>query len=371
MELENVYDSYNEFYLNELSKKLNENKGIVIFGAGILGNKIATFLSNKNHNIICFADNNSNLWGSYINGIPVLSLVESGEKYSNSICIICIWNPRFHYEIIKKQLDQFKFEHIIHSAQIMQLYSEELLPHYHFANPNFYIQNKDQIFKTYELLSDAESKRQYILQLEYRFKIDFNSLPKSDSHNQYFPNGIINLSENEVFLDAGAYDGDTFLEFYKRVNGKYINYIALEPDPKNFEVIQLNLESYNNVVIDPFAVGERHEFLNFNSTGGEGASISNEGDVSVECVSIDEKYIKYKPTFLKFDIEGAELDALKGAQNVIQQFTPTIAVCIYHKPQDIFEIPLWINDLNPNYNFFVRTHGHDGFEFVLYAVSKK
>ena len=82
------------------------------------------------------------------------------------------------------------------------------------------------------------------------------------------------------------------------------------------------------------------------------------------------KYQILKPTFLKFDIEGAELDALKGAINVIKDMTPTIAICIYHKPQDIFEIPLWINKVNSNYNFYVRTHGSDGFEFVLYAVPK-
>ena len=148
----------------------------------------------------------------------------------------------------------------------MQLFPENLLPHYHFENPNFYIQNKEQIFKTYELLSDDESKKQYISQLKYRFKVDFSSLPKSDSHNQYFPDDIINLTENEVFLDAGAYDGDTFLEFYNRVNGKYLKYIALEPDPKNFDAIQSNLGNYNKILIDPYAVGERHEFLNFNST---------------------------------------------------------------------------------------------------------
>lgn len=371
MELENVFDENYEFYLNEVSIKLNDSTGIVIFGAGVLGKKISSYLLSKKYNIVCFADNNNDFLGTYVNGIPVLSLSESGEKYSNSSCIICIWNPRFHYDIIRKQLDQFNFKYIIHSAQIMQLFPEDLLPHYHFQNPNFYIKNKELILKTYNLLNDYESKKQYISQLKYRFKIDFSSLPKSDFHNQYFPAGIVNLTEDEVFLDAGAYDGDTFLEFHSRVNGKYLSYIALEPDPKNFLAIQSNLVNFNNIVIEPYAVGERHEFLSFNSTGGEGASIDNDGDISVECVSIDEKYKIHKPTFLKFDIEGAELEALKGAENLIKEMSPTIAVCIYHKPQDIFQIPLWINEINSNYNFHVRTHGEDGFEFVLYAIPKK
>jgi FkbM family methyltransferase len=219
-------------------------------------------------------------------------------------------------------------------------------------------------------LNDEESKKQYLNQLKYRLQINFDCIPVPDTKNQYFPNDIIHLKENEVFLDAGAYDGDTFIEFSNRVNNKYDKYIALEPDPQNYEQIKLNLHNKINVIIDPYAVGAKHEFLKFSSTGGEGASINNNGDISVECVSIDEKYYHFKPTFLKFDIEGAELDALRGAVKVIKDLTPKIAVCIYHKPEDIFEIPLWIHAINPNYNFHVRTHGADGFEFVLYAIPK-
>lgn len=371
MELESVFNDKDEYYLTRISDKLNNIHGIVIFGAGILGNKIAIHLKKLNFNIFCFADNNKDLWGQKINEIPVFSLPDAAAKFQMSTCIISIWNPLYHYDIIKKQLVELNFSNIIHSAQVMQLFSEDLLPHYHFENPQFYFENKNLIQKVYNLLYDNESKKQYLAQLNYRLKIDFDSLPVPDTKNQYFPSDLIYLTENEVFLDAGAYDGDTFFDFSKRVENKFNKYIALEPDPKNFELIKLNLINIQDVIIEPYAVGAKHEFLNFNSTGGEGASINFEGDISVECVTIDEKYKNYKPTFLKFDIEGAELDALKGASYIIKEFTPTIAVCIYHKPQDIFEIPLWINALNPNYNFHVRTHGNDGFEFVLYAIPKK
>ena len=370
MELENVFNEFNEFYLTEINDKLKNAKGIVIFGAGILGNKVAMHLKKLNFNIFCFADNNKQLWGQYIDEIPILSLSEASVKFQMSTCIIAIWNPLYHFDIVKMQLSDLNFYNVVHSAQVMQLYSENLLPHYHFATPDFYFENKEQICKVYELLEDNESKKQYLDQLKYRLTIDFDSLPTPDTKNQYFPSEIIILNSNEVFLDAGAYDGDTFIEFSARVDNKFDKYIALEPDPKNFDLIKLNLKNTENLIIDQYAIGAKNEFLNFNSTGGEGASINNEGNIRVECVSIDEKYKMYKPTFLKFDIEGAELDALNGALNVIKEYTPKIAVCIYHKPQDIFEIPLWINEVNSNYSFYVRTHGSDGFEFVLYAIPK-
>jgi FkbM family methyltransferase len=370
MELENIFKEYNKNYLSEISHKLNKAEGVVIFGAGILGKKIANHLRKENFNILCFVDNNEIFWGNKIDEIPVISLAEASKKFPTSICIIAIWNPLYHYALIKKQLAGFEFASIVHAAQIMQLYSNDLLPHYHFQSPDFYFDNKILINDAYSLLNDEESKKQYLNHLKYRLQINFDCIPVPDTKNQYFPNDIIHLKENEVFLDAGAYDGDTFIEFSYRVNNKYDKYIALEPDPKNYAQIKLNLQNRINLIIDPYAVGAKHEFLKFSSTGGEGASINNDGDISVECVSIDEKYLNLKPTFLKFDIEGAELDALRGAINVIKEMTPTIAVCIYHKPQDIFEIPLWINEVNSNYNFYVRTHGSDGFEFVLYAIPK-
>lgn len=371
MELENVFNEFAENYLDRIRINLNEADGIVIFGAGILGTKIAIHLQRLNHKIFGFADNNDKLWGSEINDIPIYSLSDASLKFHNSLCIISIWNPRFRYEIIRSQLKDLKFSNIVHAAQLLQLFSEDLLPHYHFENPQFYFKNKNQIKEVYDLLGDVESKKQFINQLKYRLTIDFESLPSPDSQNQYFPIDLIKLKRGEVFLDAGAYDGDTYFEFNKRVNNSYTKYIALEPDPLNYELIKSNLTNAHDVLIEPYAVGSKHEFLNFNSTGGEGASINNDGDISVECVTIDEKYKIYNPTFLKFDIEGAELDALKGAVNLIKDCTPTIAVCIYHKPQDIFEIPLWLKSVNSNYNFFVRTHGSDGFEFVLYALAKK
>lgn len=370
MELENIFREYSKNYLSEISQKLRNSDGVVIFGAGILGKKIAKHLREENFNIFCFVDNNEIYWGNKVDGTFVNSLAQASANFPKAICVIAIWNPLYHYAVIKKQLTNFKFASIVHAAQIMQLYSNDLLPHYHFQSPDFYLNNKNLIKEAYCLLNDEESKKQYLNQLRYRLQINFECLPTPDTKNQYFPNDIIKLKENEVFLDAGAYDGDTFFEFSSRVNNKYNKYIAIEPDPKNFELIKFNLKTSKNVIIEPFAVGDKHEFLNFNSTGGEGASINNEGNILVECVTIDEKYKLDKPTFLKFDIEGAELDALKGAINVIKETTPTIAVCIYHKPQDIFDIPIWINNINPNYNFYVRTHGSDGFEFVLYAIPK-
>jgi len=73
-------------------------------------------------------------------------------------------------------------------------------------------------------------------------------------------------------------------------------------------------------------------------------------------------------TYIKMDIEGAELNALKGAANTIKKNKPRLAICVYHKPEDILEIPVFLSELVPSYQFYLRHHSQYYIETVLYAV---
>jgi hypothetical protein len=115
------------------------------------------------------------------------------------------------------------------------------------------------------------------------------------------------------------------------------------------------------------AVGNENGVLKFDATGGGGAGLSDSGSINVNCVRIDD-FFNEEITFIKFDIEGAELSALKGAYNTIQKYKPKLAVCIYHLPNDLWEIILYIKKQFPFYDFSVRTHQYDGLDFVLYAI---
>ncbi len=115
-------------------------------------------------------------------------------------------------------------------------------------------------------------------------------------------------------------------------------------------------------------VGADNCTLKFDATGGGGAGISDSGTIEVECVRIDDKFYNEEPTYLKFDIEGAELDALSGAEKTIESYKPKLAVCIYHLPDDLWNIPLYLKRKYPFYKFYARTHQFDGLDFVLYAI---
>lgn len=373
MNIAEVFKKREPHVTEELSGLLNKNLPVIIAGAGNLGKKIASFLFKKNISVISFTDNNLNRRGETIHGKTILPASEiSLELKETAIWIVSIWSPGHSYAETKKQLQQLGVQNIFSAAALMQLFPEELLPHYHFQTPEFYLQHKQEMAEVYENLADEESKQQFLAHADARINLNFEGLPNADVSNQYFPADVVSPGTNEVFLDAGAFNGDTLQEFVSKTGSNFSKYIALEPDPANYEKLLKVASQYPKDVVEvfPYAVGAENGTLKFNATGGGGAGFSETGTIKVECKRIDDVFFKYKPTYLKFDIEGAELDALKGAQKTIKAYKPKLAVCIYHLPEDLWQIFLFLRQNFSFYKFYVRTHQYDGLDFVLYAIPK-
>ncbi|MNC49053.1 hypothetical protein D3C75_982030 [compost metagenome] len=110
--------------------------------------------------------------------------------------------------------------------------------------------------------------------------------------------------------------------------------------------------------------------LNFNKTSGEDGSIDEHGTDIVSVVSIDDA-IHERVTYIKMDIEGAELAALKGAENTIKNYSPVLAICMYHKASDYLDIFNYIRSVNSEYKFFFRHHLNYYAETVLYAIKNE
>lgn len=373
MNIAEVFEEKQTSVTGQLKSLLEQNLPVIVVGAGNLGKKIGLFLENQGLNFYSFTDNNPKRRGDKINDKTILPPAEvSIDLKEAAIWIVGIWSPGHSYVSTKHQLQSLGVTNIFPAAALMQLFPGDLLPHYHFQTPEYFLQYKNEIKKVYENLADEESKKQFLAHVDCRINLNFEDLPEADTANQYFPSDVVSLSANEVFLDAGAYDGDTLKDFTSRTNNKFIKYLALEPDPVSYKILQDVAASYENGIVEvfPYAVGVENTILKFDATGGAGAGFSENGSIEVECKRADDFFYNYKPTYLKFDIEGAELDALKGSEKIIETYRPKLAVCIYHLPDDLWRIFLYLHNKFPFYNFFARTHQYDGLDFVLYAIPK-
>ena len=229
--------------------------------------------------------------------------------------------------------------------------------------------NKAQFGEAYAMLADDLSRGTFEAFLNSKLGGAAQALAEVSRKEQYFPKDIIKLSDREVFVDGGAYTGDTLLTFLRLTGGHCTRCCAFEPDPATAARLAATVEKRGLRSVTVFNKGlwSAPATLPFAVWHGTSASaVSGGGEVSVEGVTVDR--LASDATFIKLDIEGAELEALKGAAQTIKRNRPKLAVCVYHKPGDLFEIPAFIRSLVPEYRLYLRQHQPVACETVLYAV---
>lgn len=188
---------------------------------------------------------------------------------------------------------------------------------------------------------------------------------------QYFDHEIMTPGPNEVFIDGGAYDLATARKFIEWCGGSYNAIYSFEPNSDNYKKCQSSLAAnpIENLVLLNKGIWDCESVLHFRMAG-EGSAVTQkqENTVEIETTSIDEVVGDNPVTFIKLDVEGSELKALQGAKNTIVRNRPKLAVCIYHKPEDIIEIPAYILSLIPDYKLYIRHYKVSYYETVLYAI---
>lgn len=153
--------------------------------------------------------------------------------------------------------------------------------------------------------------------------------------------------------------------------GGYRRIYAWDPDEENLNRLKENTRKFDNIVCIPYGMWSEKTELFFHSIGTGSSGIVENGADDVQRIkvdSIDNVCSGDKVTFIKMDIEGSEVEALKGAVNVIKRDKPKLAICIYHKPEHLYEIPFWIKETVPEYKLYIRQHSDTASETVLYAT---
>jgi len=352
---------------------------IVLFGAGELGRKTLSGLRRCEREVVAFSDNNSLLWGSVIEGIPVLSPTEAAERYGQfSLFVITIWRAGSNHRMAmtRQQLLNLNCAQIVPFALLFWRYPESFLPYFVFDLPSVLLKQNMKIIQAYELWADKASRQEYLCQLRFRFHLDFDGLPSPSIHQQYFPCDIFSITHNEIFVDCGAFNGDTIHDLLKLQPDFTGKIYALEPDPSNFKqlcsfVNILPQQIRDNIRILPNAVGRQRETLRFTATGTSASLLNPNGELNVECLPIDEILADTRPSFIKMDIEGAEIEALEGARRTINNSLPILAISVYHNPDHIWLIPILIKSMSSDYQLYLRAHNEEGWDLVCYAIPLK
>jgi len=347
-----------KFRINDL-KSFND---VVLFGAQNLGLKFLDYFKKIGVEISFFSDNDQNKWGKKIHGIEVIPPTKI--KGNQIVIITSQYLKEIYYQLEEQDLKQ------IIPYYVLSFIYPNIFPNsfYQYKIETFH-KFKNQIEQVFGMMSDQLSKEVFLSFLRFRFSLLPHDLP-SFCENQYFPGDFWQLKDNEIFLDLGAFDGDTFKEFLMVTKGNFNSYVALEPDKVNFGKFLSNISSKYKQKVFVFCkgAGAKNSKLGFSQLGQMDSYIDEASSEKVEIITVDELSKQYLFTTIKVDVEGYENQVLIGAKNAIQKLTPKIAISVYHKTSDLWEIPLKVLKINPDYKFYLRHHSHDIYDTVLYAV---
>jgi FkbM family methyltransferase len=325
---------------------------IVIFGCGAMGKYLLTGLRAAGVSPVAFAVD-VRPSPREVDGLGVLPIEKAVKAFPDALYVIAVFNGSAVLERVRRM-----GVNVTTFAQIARVYYGALLP---FGALD---RNNDMPEETAELFADAVSRLEYWGQSLWRDIFDPSFLPPyCDPAEIYFPPDLFTLGQEETFIDCGAYDGDTVREFYKRAGGEVL---AVEPDPENYKRLIAN---FPNIHAFQLAIGLSNERVQFDTGRGVSGEVGKGADW-VECNTLDNLLtaLWVVPTYIKMDVEGAEMDALKGAALMIKRHKPILAICLYHKPNDIWQIPAYLHELVPEYRLYLRRYAEDCWEEVLYCV---
>lgn len=369
-------------YAEKVKAKLQEicnDKKLVIWGASPFG--YGVFRSFKKHGfeeyIVAFCDNCKTKWNTYIDNLKVLSYEQIKENYRNSI-IFMICSDRWKKDIEKQLIDlkeQYIFVDVENNSDIYVMFKLMELLEKSSKTSSTGINKKEfnkLIDETSLILDDEESKNTLYARINFLKTANWKSFYNININKpQYFLDDFYKLTDKEIYVDLGAYNGDTILKFINTVGGggKYKKIIAFEADKENYKLLKTNIKknNLNNIDIYNLASWNKKTNISFDNDSSASSHIAENLDNKVQAEALDNLFLDIPITFIKMDIEGAEKESLFGTKKIIQKYKPKLAICVYHKWEDIYKIPRIIKSFVPEYKIYLRHHSYSLNETVCYA----
>lgn len=361
--------------------RLAGGRPIVLMGAGGLGRRALAGLRRHGVEPVAFVDNAPGRHGTATDGVRVLSAAAAAREFGRTAAfVVTIWGAhrRHRFAHSRDQLRELGCDIVLPFPPLFWKYADVLLPFYLQDLPSRVLEQRDDVKRAYDIWEDGASRAEYVAQVRFRLDADFDGLAHPVDHPQYFPPDLFAWSADEWVFDGGAYDGDTVRALSQIHGNRFGHLLSIEPDPANFAnlvaaVDALPADVRGRVDCRQVALGAKPQTLYLEATGTASSATSSgasAGSVPVQADTIDRLVGTNRPTFLKLDIEGFEIDALNGGRETIRKHGPVLAVCVYHLQDHLWKIPLLLRSWRDDYAFFLRPHNEEGWDLVCYAVPR-
>ena len=354
-------------FANKPTRVIPMGKAIWIFGTGHFGRDLCVALQRAGHTVAGFIETKPMV--KQVMSLPLINWQQWSHKHSAAPLCIGIFNRGMPLDALEVLARQAGARDVFLPWDLYNSIKDDLGWRYWLGDPDQILSQTDAIAQALECLSDDTSKRCLIDITSFRLGLHTSYASFTHGENQYFNPLTLDAFHNKPisYVDGGAFTGDTYLELCKlaEVKSAYL----FEPDSTNFAQLLINVPStVHSAQCLPLGLSDSFRILSFNAGNGEGATITDNGTAQIAVMALDDLLSRHSIDFIKLDVEGAELEALKGAQRLIERCRPVLALSLYHRPQDLWELPLTLSRLCERYSFYIRQHFFNSFDSVLYAV---
>ena len=366
------------FFLDEIENDLwthlaSANKKIVLYGMGDGAEKIKAVLDARGIPTADIMASDEFVRGHSFLGYRVKKLSEIEEQYGKDFLIlVCFGTNR---PDVMEHIHEISKKHELYAPNVPV--AGEGLFDLEYAKAH-----KDELQAAYKLLSDDKSREVFESIVRYKLSGYINILRdiETPSEEKF---DLMNIGIEETYVDLGAYDGDTLVEFLNETSMQFNKLYAMEPDVKNYRKMKRKLYMIGSSLFECYNCGAWHEdtSVTFTLSSGRGSRASAQPEKSgdkplrsarfreVKMMTVDTMLRGQPASYIKIDVEGAEENALMGAQKTIADFKPKLNIALYHRNEDIFSLPLMVNKMNKKYKLYMRHHPYiPDWDTNLYCV---
>ncbi len=343
-----------------------------------MGRKALAGLSKMGIKPLSFVDSNPDLWNTSVDGLKVLSPSDAVHSYGNTAAfVVTIWSPGVNFLSLQRQLHNMGCPCVISFVYLFQKYPDIFLPHVCIDLPHKIFSQSDEIRKAMSILADHTSRMEFLNQLKWLSDpIDMGGgkFQPSISGPKDLPTNLFSLHAEEIFVDCGAFNGDTIRSLLDYAGSSFRAILAFEPDPQNFACLEsfvasLQSNARKNIFLHQAAIGAVSDVMQFSALGSVGSFLDPSGSIQVEVKPLDAIFgDDFQPTIIKMDIEGAEIDGLIGGTKIIGRSQPVLSIYVYHCQDHLWRIPLLIHSQSKEYQLFLRRYTNEFSELVCFAI---
>ena len=353
------------FFLDEIDSCLwdylrQTEKKIVLYGMGDGAEKIKSVLDEAGVPVADIMASDEFVRGHSFLGYRVKKLSEIEELYGDDFLILVCFGSQIP-EVM---------EHIYSIAEKHELYAPNVpVTGGGLFTLDYAREHSTELEKVYGMLADEQSRRVFENVIRYKLSGRINLLKECESPEEEMYD-LLRIGAQETYVDLGAYNGDTIRELLHYTDGRFASVTALEPDRRSFR--KLNEWASANITGDVTLVqaGAWNEdtVKCFTDQAGRQSRVAGQGK-ETQMRALDSVLSGRPCTYLKMDVEGAEREAIAGAEKTIRQYAPKLNIAAYHRSEDFFQLPLLIHALQPSYRLYLRHHPYvPAWDTNLYAI---